>query len=136
MYGNGYGRSYRRRKGVGNAVANAAAPTNYDYIWFTDSRGAFGQQSTVDANGYVQNDTYMSMFKWASRLCGYRIRPGLFPNYGLTGNSSTQMIANPRQNASNIVTTGYWYRPETVTGQTGASGNKGYVEVKAAKRGK
>jgi len=119
----------------GSAAPSVPTPSNYDYIWFTDSRGAFGQQSTLDANGFTQNDTYMNMFRWASRLSNYRIRPGLFPNYGITGNSTTQMIANPRQNASNVVTTGYWYRPETFTGQTGASGNKGYVEVNADSAG-
>jgi hypothetical protein len=123
----GFGRSLP----AGSGTANATAPANYDYLWFTDSRGAFGQQSTLDANGFSQNDTYMNMFRWASRLSNYRIRPGLFPNYGLTGNSSTQMIQNPRQNTSSVVTTGYWYRPETFTGQVGASGNKGYVEAAA-----
>lgn len=123
---------YTGLHGYAGGVADARNPANYDYIWFTDSRGGLGQSNSVDAaNGYTQSDNYISIFKWVSRLTNYKLRPGLFPNYGITGNNSTQMAANPRQNVSNVATAGLWYRPESATGNSGASGNKGYTDATA-----
>lgn len=120
------------RHGGGPAGPQAPAPSNLDVITFGDSRFAFGGLNTVDtANGYTQNDTALSVGTMLASLSGHRLRLASFPNFAIAGNTTGQMVASPRLNASNAATLGRWWRPADETGNAGASGNKGVADAAA-----
>lgn len=103
------------------AYGFAAAPSNYDAIFFGDSRTENGFAPNVNTGGYAANLNNVGVAAQLGPMSGHRLRVGKFANFGIGGGSSIQAAFDPRQAASGSVTTGQWWRG----GQTDSPTNSG-----------
>ena len=92
------------------AYGFAAAPSNYDAIFFGDSRTENGFAPNVNTSGYAANLNNVGLAAQLGPMTGHRLRVGKFANFGIGGGSSIQAAFDPRQAASGSVTTGQWWR--------------------------
>jgi len=103
------------------AYGFAAAPANYDAIFFGDSRTENGFAPNVNTGGYAANLNNVGVAAQLGPMTGHRLRVGKFANFGIGGGTSIQAAFDPRQAASGSVTTGQWWRG----GQTDSPTNSG-----------
>lgn len=103
------------------AYGFAAAPSNYDAIFFGDSRTENGFAPNVNTGGYAANLNNVGVAAQLGPMSGHRLRVGKFANFGIGGGTSIQAAFDPRQAASGSVTTGQWWRG----GQTDSPTNSG-----------
>jgi len=103
------------------AYGFAAAPSNYDAIFFGDSRTENGFAPNVNTGGYAANLNNVGVVAQLGPMSGHRLRVGKFSNFGIGGGTSIQAAFDPRQAASGSVTTGQWWRG----GQTDSPTNSG-----------
>jgi hypothetical protein len=103
------------------AYGFAAAPSNYDAIFFGDSRTENGFAPNVNTGGYAANLNNVGVAAQLGPMTGHRLRVGKFGNFGIGGGTSIQAAFDPRQAASGSVTTGQWWRG----GQTDSPTNSG-----------
>lgn len=103
------------------AYGFAAAPSNYDAIFFGDSRTENGFAPNVNTGGYAANLNNVGVAAQLGPMSGHRLRVGKFGNFGIGGGTSIQAAFDPRQAASGSVTTGQWWRG----GQTDSPTNSG-----------
>lgn len=88
----------------------APVPNNFDMIFFGDSRTENGIAANLNSTGYATNLRNAGVAGQIGPMSGHRLRVAKFSNFGISGATSMQAAFDPRQNASNTVTTGTWWR--------------------------
>ena len=113
---------------VGASGATAAVPSNWDMIFFGDSRTENGITAT-NPGPFSTKLLAGGLASWIGPVSGNRIRVGRNANFGIASGTSGQAALDPRQSAVNTVTTGQWFRGNSTGAPNSGSDNKGYVQA-------
>lgn len=114
----------------------APVPSNFDMIFFGDSRTENGISANLTTSGYATNLNNIGMAAHLGALSGHRLRVGKFPNFGIGGGTSLQAAVDPRQATSGSVTTGQWWRGTQTDNPTqSGSSNKSISDAVAHSAG-
>ena len=116
------------RQGILGPVA--AVPSNWDMVFFGDSRTENGVNAT-NPGGFNTQLQVGGVAGWIGPVSGNRLRVGRNANFGISSGTSMQAALDPRQSAVNTVTTGTWFRGKSISVPNSGSDNKGYVQAGA-----
>lgn len=104
------------------SIMRAPTPSNYDIVFFGDSRTENGFAPNVATGGYGANLHNVGVAAQIGPMSGHKLRVGKFANFGIGGGTAIQAAFDPRQAASGSVTTGTWWRG-TVANSPTSSGS-------------
>lgn len=116
----GSGRYYEKYAwGSGGLAGGDGLPTlmTGEFLTYGDSQAEFGTQAAISTTtGYRATIGSFGLSTWLQHKSGYRLKPGLFSNFGMQGCTAAQAGATPRLNASGVTSTGKWWRGQDVPG--------------------